>query len=176
MKLKRESIFEGKALSLGLEQATFPDGSQETLEIVRHPGGAGTVAVDQQGNVCLIYQYRHATDGWLWEVPAGRLEDKEEPLITAQRELVEEVGLLAQQWQVLGSIFPSPGICDERIHLFLADGLSSVPTAHEPTEFIEIHWVSLNEAVDWIQTGKITDAKTIIALCMAQAKLTRHKI
>ncbi len=176
MKPKQESIFEGKALSLGLEQATFPDGSQEMLEIIHHPGGAGTVAMDEQGNVCLIYQYRHVMDGWLWEVPAGRLEDREEPLITAQRELVEEAGLLAEQWQVLGSIFPSPGICDERIHLYLAEDLSSTPVAHEPTEFIEIYWVPLNEAIGWIQTGKITDAKTIIALFMAQAKITGQHI
>jgi ADP-ribose pyrophosphatase len=176
MKPKRESIYEGKALSLGLEQATFPDGSQETLEIIRHPGGAGTVAIDDKGNVCLIYQYRHAADGWLWEIPAGRLEGREEPLITARRELLEEAGLAAKHWQALGVILPSPGICDERITLFLAGGLSSVPVAHEPTEFIEIHWVPVSEAMAWIQTGKITDAKTIIALFMAQTELTKQPV
>lgn len=170
-KAKKETIYRGDALNLGLEQARFPDGSEGTLEIIRHPGGAGAVALDDTGQVCLIRQYRYAADGWLWEVPAGRLEQGEDPLHTAQRELAEEAGLHAAQWQRLTAIFPSPGICDERITLYLARNLSPTDTAHEAQEFIERHWVPLAEAVDWIAQGTITDAKTIVALYAASAYL-----
>ena len=157
-------IYRGRALTLNEERVAFPDGSHGTLEIVRHPGGAGAVALDERGRVCLIRQYRYAADGWLWEIPAGRLEPNEAPLLTAQRELAEEAGLRAADWQSLGSLLSTPGVCDERIHLYLARELSAAPMAHEDEEFIEIHWVPFPEAIQWACTGKINDAKTLIAL------------
>ena len=143
---------------------TFPDGQQEVLEIIRHPGGAGTLALDDAGCVCLIRQYRYAAGGWLWEIPAGRLEADEAPQICAQRELAEEAGLQAGRWQSLITLLPSPGICDERIYLFLARDLSPVPTAYEFGEYIEIHWLTLADALAQVCAGEIVDAKTVIAL------------
>ena len=176
MQNKRKLVFEGKALSLGLEKASFPDGSTDTLEIIRHPGGAGTVALNQSGQVCLIRQYRYAVDDWLWEIPAGRIEGGEEPQFTAQRELGEEAGISAQEWLPIGSIFPSPGICDERIYLYLARNLSSIDMAHEPSEIIEVHWVPLSESISWIRAGEIVDAKTVIALFCSQAYLAENSL
>lgn len=162
------AIYEGRALTLREERVTFPDGQQELLEIVRHPGGAGTLALDEAGRVCLIRQYRYAADGWLWEIPAGRLEVDEAPQSCAQRELAEEAGVQASQWQELAVLLPSPGICDERIYLFLARGLTPVPTAHEFGEYIEIHWLPLDEALAMVCAGEILDAKTVIALQQAR--------
>ncbi len=160
----RKLIYQGRALTLNEEHVVFPDGKRETLEIVRHPGGAGALALDGEGRVCLIRQYRYAADGWLWEIPAGRLETGEAAQCCAQRELAEEAGVRAACWQPLASLLPSPGICDERIHLFLARDLSPAPTAHEHGEYIEIHWLSLSEALAKVCSGEIVDAKTVIAL------------
>ncbi len=159
-----KSIYKGRALVLNKERVTFPDGQQEVLEIVRHPGGAGALALDDEGRVCLIRQYRYAADGWLWEIPAGRLEMDETPQHCAQRELAEEAGLQAGRWQPLIELLPSPGICDECIYLFLAQDLCVVPTAHEFGEYIEIHWLTLDDALAQICAGDIVDAKTVIAL------------
>lgn len=159
-----QSIYRGRALTLNEERVTFPDGQQEVLEIIRHPGGAGTLALDDAGRVCLIRQYRYAAGGWLWEIPAGRLEQDEDPQTCAQRELAEEAGLIATHWQSLATLLPSPGICDERIYLFLARGLSATPTAHEFGEYIEIHWRPLDDALAQVCAGEIIDAKTVIAL------------
>jgi len=166
-------IYRGRALTLNREHAVFPNGHQADLEIIRHPGGAGAVAIDVQGRVCLIRQYRHAVGAWLWEIPAGRLEPGEAPSSTAERELAEEAGLLAAHWSSLGEVLPSPGICDERIHLFLAQGLSETPHAHEALEFIEIHWLPFTQAVQWALRGEISDAKTLAALLRAQAQLQK---
>lgn len=166
--MSRKLIYRGKALVLNEELATFPDGHTDTLEIIRHPGGAGTVALNTAGEVCLIRQFRYAAENWLWEIPAGRIELHEDPQQTAQRELAEEGGVTARDWHELTSFYPSPGICDERIHLFLARDLSSVGTAHERLEYIEIHWVPMPQALDWCHRGEIVDAKTQLALFHAR--------
>lgn len=166
-------VYNGKALTLNLEQALYPDGTKEVLEIVRHPGGAGAIAINEQKRVCMIRQYRYAADDWIWEIPAGRIEHDENPLETARRELLEEAGLAAKQWDSLGKILPSPGICDERIFLYMATGISEKEVAHEPTEFIEIHWVPLQESINWIENGTITDAKTIISLYNAMQRYVK---
>lgn len=166
-------IYQGRALTLNEECVVFPDGQQAMLEIVRHPGGAGALALDDEDRVCLIRQYRYAAGGWLWEIPAGRLEVGEAAQVCAQRELGEEAGLRAESWQPLATLLPSPGICDERIYLFLARELSPLPTAHEAGEYIEIHWLPLAEARAKVCAGEIVDAKTMIALqhvCLCTGK------
>lgn len=169
MSHKKEPIYKGKALTLNHEWVTFPDGKEAELEIVRHPGGAAVVAVNDQGEVCLIRQYRYAADGWIWELPAGRREAGELPQLTAQRELAEEVGLEAQDWRSLSELLPSPGIFDERIYLYLAQGLSQVPHCHDELEYIEVHWLPLSQAIGMAVEGEIMDAKTVVGLFRAQA-------
>lgn len=166
--VESKCVYRGRALTLNEERATFPDGRQAILEVVRHPGGAGALALDEDGRICLIRQFRYAAGGWLWEIPAGRLESGEAALHCARRELAEEAGIQAADWQPLGTLLPSPGICDERIHLFLARDLVQVPTAHEAGEYIEIHWLSLDEGLARICAGEIVDAKTVIALQQAR--------
>lgn len=164
MSANDRTVFTGKTIEVRLETASFPDGREGELEIVHHPGGAAAVAIDADERVCLIRHYRHAAQGWLWEIPAGRLEHGESPLATASRELAEEAGIKAERWDPLGSILTSPGVFTEVIHLFAARDLSPVPRALEQDEYIEVHWVDLDKAIAWACGGEIRDAKTLIGI------------
>ncbi len=159
--------FRGRIISLTTDEVRLPNGHLASLEVVHHPGGAAAVAIDAQERVCLLRQYRYVADGWLWELPAGKLEPAEPPLITAQRELVEEAGVSAREWRNLGSYLSSPGIFTEVLHLFLATGLEAVPTAHEQAEVIEVHWIPFRQACEWAESGEIRDGKTAIGLLRA---------
>ena len=163
--------FQGKVIAVDLETVRLPNGRDCELEIVRHPGGAATVAINEQNQVCLLRQYRHVADGWLWELPAGKLEPDESPIVTAQRELQEEAGVTAGNWSELGAILSSPGVFQETIHLYLARELTSCRPTHEADEVMEVHWVALRDALDWAKSDKIRDAKTIIGLFRAQQHL-----
>jgi len=140
---------------------------------VHHPGGAAAVALDGSGQVCLLRQYRYVVDGWLWELPAGKLEPGEPPLATAQRELIEEAGVSARDWESLGTCVSSPGVFTERLHLYLASGITPARAAQEHAEVIEIHWVPLAEACRWAIDGTITDCKTALGLLRAREALRR---
>ncbi|MGB5832484.1 MAG: NUDIX hydrolase [Thiohalocapsa sp.] len=168
---RRETIFKGKVIDLGLERVRLPTGREVKLEVVRHPGGAAAVAVDDRQRVCLLRQYRHVAGGWLWELPAGKIDPGEGPAVTAERELAEEAGLLAVSWDPLGLLHSSPGVFTEVIHLYLARGLSQVDLGHESDEVIEVHWVPLADALIWCSDGTITDAKTLVGLFRASAAL-----
>jgi len=167
----RKTIYDGDVVSLGIEEVLLPDGRHMALEVVRHPGGAAVVAIDDAANVCLLRQYRHASGGWLWELPAGKIDPNEAPEETALRELQEEAGLCAGDWHKLGVTITTPGFCDELIHLFLARKLTSVPSDHHAHEIIEIHWVPFDQALAWIQSGELCDAKTLIGLLLAERYL-----
>lgn len=168
---KRTTIYQGRIVRLDLEEVRLPNGVTAELEIVHHPGGAAAVALDERLNVCLLRQYRHAAGGWLWELPAGKLDPGEAPLATASRELEEEAGLRAARWEPLGRMLSSPGVFTEVIHLFLARKLTPVPTATETHELIEVHWLPFAEALDRARRGEIVDAKTVVGLFRAEAVL-----
>jgi 8-oxo-dGTP pyrophosphatase MutT (NUDIX family) len=167
--LGRESRYEGRVIDVSLDRVRLPNGREVELEIIHHPGGAAAVAIDDQERVCLVRQYRHAAGGWLWELPAGRIEPDESPFETARRELAEEAGVSAADWADLGSMHSSPGVFCEVIHLWLARTLEHVGQAHEPDELMEVHWLPLNRALDWCSDGTITDAKTLIGLFRTDA-------
>ena len=174
--LKRKQIYKGAIVDLGLETFQLdPDRPPATFEIVRHPGGAAVAALNGNSEVCLLKQYRHAVSQWLWELPAGKIDDQEPPAKTIRRELEEEAGILAESWTPLGQIVSSPGILDEVLHLYLARELSQTPTQHERHEYIEIHWIDFSKAVDMALDGEITDAKSIITLLRAQSVLRSHQ-
>jgi ADP-ribose pyrophosphatase len=164
---KETLVYRGKIIDLFLEHVTLPNGAMAELEIVRHPGGAAVVVLDSENRVCLLRQYRHAAGGWLWELPAGKLEPGEPPLTTAQRELQEEAGLHAARWEPLGKIISSPGVFTEVVHLFLARDLSRVPANAEVHEVFEVHWVPFDEVLVQARTGEIMDAKTLAGLFRA---------
>lgn len=160
----RRTLYAGRVVNLGLETVTLPNGHGVELEVVRHPGGAAVLALDADERICLVHQYRHAAGGWLWELPAGKLEPHEGPLETVKRELQEEAGLIAHEWAPLGQVITTPGFCDEVIHLFLARGLTSVEPQLEHHEVLEVHWLHQADVARWIHDGVLVDAKTIVAL------------
>jgi ADP-ribose pyrophosphatase len=160
--------FEGRVISVDVDELTLPNGRAVTLERVNHPGGAAIVALNENNEVCLLSQFRHVTHGRIIELPAGKLEHGD-PLVTAKTELAEEAGLSASHWKSLGMIYSSPGVFTEKIYLYLATGLTTTTTAHEPAEDIEIFWQPLEAAVAQALNGTYCDAKTIIGLVRAQA-------
>jgi 8-oxo-dGTP pyrophosphatase MutT (NUDIX family) len=164
---KQTTHFRGRIISLTTDEVRLPNGHLASLEVVHHPGGAAAVAIDSQERVCLLRQYRYVADGWLWELPAGKLEPAEPPLVTAQRELIEEAGVSAREWSSLGSYLSSPGIFTEVLHLFLATGLELAAAAHEQAEVIEVHWIPFGQAREWAERGEIRDGKTVMGLIRA---------
>lgn len=166
-------IYDGRLIRLNQETVTLPDGREVELEIVHHPGGAVIVAVNDNYEVCLLRQFRHAAGGEIWELPAGCIDRGDvSPLATARRELEEEAGLKAAEWRELGSIFTSPGFCDEVLYLYLARDLTATGTSHEDDELIEVHWFSLDEAMRMLRENVIRDAKTVAALLKAKEILS----
>jgi 8-oxo-dGTP pyrophosphatase MutT (NUDIX family) len=164
-----ETVYQGRVITVNVEQVLLPNGETACYEIVHHPGGAAIAAVDAGRRVCLLHQFRPAAGGWVWELPAGRLEPGEPPAETARRELVEEAGCQASRWDELGSILSSPGVFNETIHLYLARELTQVARQHERHEVIQVHWIALDDAVHQALSGQIRDGKTIIGLLRAQA-------
>lgn len=169
MKPDKQTLqFTGGVVRVTTDEVVLPNGHRALLEVVHHPGGAAAVALDGGGRVCLLRQYRYVVDGWLWELPAGKLEPGEPPLATAQRELIEEAGVTARDWESLGTCVSSPGVFTERLHLYLASGITPAQTAQEHAEVIEIHWVPFGEACRWAIDGTISDCKTALGLLRAR--------
>jgi ADP-ribose pyrophosphatase len=168
----RRQVYRGRVVDLGIERVILPNGGETELEVVRHAGAAAVAAVDDDQRVVLIHQYRHAGGGFLWEIPAGVLHGGEAADAGAQRELGEEVGLRATRLERLGTMLPTPGYSDERIHLFLGRGLTPAPVAHEADEVIQrIERIPLGDAVAMVWRGEIPDGKTALALLLAQHAL-----
>jgi 8-oxo-dGTP pyrophosphatase MutT (NUDIX family) len=170
------TVFRGRVVTVNVETVRLPNGHVTDLEIIHHPGGAAIVAVDTQGRVCLIRQFRHAAGGWIWELPAGKLEPQEPPLETARRELAEEAGASARSWLSLGPYVSSPGVFTEIVHLYLAKGLESVNMTHEAGELIEVHWIDLEQACGRAIDGDINDGKTALGLLRARSILQRTPV
>jgi 8-oxo-dGTP pyrophosphatase MutT (NUDIX family) len=168
------TVHAGRVLTLNLERVTLPNGRVAELEIAHHPGGATVVAVDAQDRVCLLRQFRHAAGGWITELPAGKLDNREPPIECAQRELVEEAGVSARRWDRLGQFFSSPGVLTEIIHVFLARDLAPCAATPEDHEVLEVTWVPVAEAFRLAGDGSLADAKTIVGLGWAQARLARE--
>lgn len=154
-------------ISVTTDDVVLPNGHHATLEVVHHPGGAAVVAVDARRRVCLLRQFRYVAGGYIWELPAGKLEPNEPAMETARRELIEEAGVSAATWGSLGTALSSPGVFGEVLHLFHATDLTPREAAHESAEVIEVHWVPFDEAYRWAMDGTIGDAKTIIGLARA---------
>lgn len=169
------NVYEGKVLKLNIECVKLPNGTVAELEIAHHPGGAVIVALDKDERVCLLRQFRHAVGGWITELPAGKIDNCEPPLECAMRELGEEAGVKARQWEPLGQLFSSPGVLTEVIHVFLARELAVCDTGAEPHEVFETSWVPLTEAAAQAADGRLQDAKTIAGLTWANTRVQAEK-
>jgi ADP-ribose pyrophosphatase len=163
--------YQGRVISVTIDDVLLPNGRQAALEVVHHPGGAAIVAIDDLQQVCLLRQYRYVAGGWIWELPAGKLEPPEPPEATARRELIEEAGVTARDWEDLGTMLSSPGVFTEVLHLFLARGLAPARAQLEDNEVLEVHWVSFRRACDMALSGELRDAKSITGLLRAAHRL-----
>jgi ADP-ribose pyrophosphatase len=170
--LEKRGVFKGRVVDLSVERVLLPNGNVCELELIRHPGAAAVVPVDEDGNVLLVRQYRHAAGGFLLEVPAGKLDPGEAPETCALREVEEETGHRPGALAPLGSILTTPGFTDERIWLYLATGLVPSRQDLQHDEVLTVERVPLARAVAWAETGEIADAKSVCALLRAAA-LTR---
>jgi ADP-ribose pyrophosphatase len=171
-----ERLYTGRVVSLDLDTVRFPDGSTGQLEMLRHSGASAVVPFvdDPTGadpRVLLIRQFRHAADGFIWEVPAGRLDRGEDPERCARRELEEETGMRAGSLKHLTTIYTTPGFTDERIHLFMAHRLQDGQQRREADEFMELHTLPWSRVMAMVQDGEIRDGKTLASLLFIESFL-----
>ena len=161
----------GRVIQVCTERLRYANGREYDIDLVRHPGAAAVVAVDSAQRVCVVRQYRHGVQDFLWEIPAGKLDAGEPPQACALRELAEETGVHAKRWTSLGLFIPAPGIFTELIHLYLARDLEIGPPKPDSDEELQIKWLPLKEAVDLTLTGEWNDGKTALGLCRARYHL-----
>src|SRR5438132_4642642 len=155
MAIERRPILKLGVVDLGVEHAQLPNGVTLDLAVIRHPGASAVVALDEDGTIAMLSQYRHAVGGWLREIPAGCRNATESPLQCAERELREEAGLAARQWDHLGGIVTIPSFCDERIELYLARELSPGERQLDLDEVISVERIKLEEALTMVTAGEI---------------------
>lgn len=167
--ISKRRVYTGRVVSLDVDTVRFPNGTVGELEMLRHSGASAIVPflddrTSEDPRVLLIRQYRYATEGEIYEIPAGRLDPGEEPKACAIRELKEETGYEARDVEFLTTFYTTPGFTDERIHIFLAEAVNPGTSALEADEIVELCPVRFSEAMELIRTGSIVDGKTIIGL------------
>lgn len=170
-------IHRGRIVDLSVDTVRFPNGTTGELEMIRHSGASAVLPLLSSGpdpEILLIRQYRYATGGYIYEVPAGRPDTPGEDWeVCAARELEEETGLRAGRITHLTTIYTTPGFTDERIHLYLATDLTPGRSAHDVDEFIELLRLPLSAALEMVRTGEVQDAKTICTLLFAARYVAR---
>lgn len=169
--LKSEVLMKGRAFSIRRDYLKTPDGRETKFDIIEHGGSVVIIPVDENGNVLLVRQYRHATGGDLLELPAGTLDDGEDPKVCAAREIREETGKAAEKLTKLGEFFLAPGYSTEFMIVYLATGLSDNPLDADDDEFLSVEPIPISDAIKMAERGEIPDAKSLAALFMAKASL-----
>ena len=159
-----EKIFSGKLIDLYFDHVELPNGKSSTREWINHPGAVCIIPILPDGNLCLIRQYRYGPRDEFIEIPAGKLDAGEDPLVCAKRELKEEIGYIAGKFTFLTNIYPAIGFSNEKMWMYLAEDLQLSNQSLDQDEFLELLPLSLEEAIDLINQGKITDVKTIIGV------------
>lgn len=162
--LSSEYLFRGRIVSLRLDEAELPNGAHAKREVVEHNGGVAVLALTDADEVLMVEQYRYPYSEVVLEIPAGKRDGDEEPLVCGKRELKEETGASAREYRFLGELYPTPGYCGEIIYMYLATGLSYGETDPDEDEFLHLKKVPFWDAVDMILNGTIKDAKTQTAI------------
>ena len=172
--IESKKIFEGKIIDLRVETIEFPDGSTAYRELVDHPGGVGVLALTTDGKIPLVKQYRKPFEAVMYEIPAGKLDSKDEDrLEAAKRELKEETGYTAKTWINIGEYLPAAAYCDELITLYIAKGLEKGEQNLDDDEFLNIEFYPLDDLIKDVIEGKISDGKTQVALLKAKYFLSQ---
>ena len=167
--LETAQVYQGKLLDVRLDRVRLPDGNESTREYVKHQGAAVIIPVLDNGALIFERQFRYPVGQTFLELPAGKIDSGEDPLQTAQRELLEETGYVARDWRYIGVMHPCIGYSNERIEIFFAQGLQQDSRQKlDHGEFIDVLTMSLDEALFAVREGKITDGKTIVALLWAE--------
>ena len=166
--LSSRTVYRGRLLDVREDDVRLPDGTTSRREYIVHPGAAVMIAMADAQSVVIERQYRYALREHVYELPAGKIDPGEDPLATAQRELIEETGYRAREWRHLLTTYPVVGYSNERIELYLARDLEQVGHALDEGEFLDVLIMPLAEAIDWVRTGRIKEAKTIMGLLLAE--------
>jgi ADP-ribose pyrophosphatase len=161
------SVFDGRMLRVRVDDVRLPDGGRAVREYVQHPGAVVMLAFSGPGEILMERQFRYPLGAHMLELPAGKIEAGEDPLLTAQRELLEETGYGAARWSYLATAHPCVGYSDERLIYYLAEELTFDGVRLDHGEFLETLRVPLAEALEWVREGKVTDGKTITGLFWA---------
>ena len=164
--LSTRQIFNGKVISLQVDEVELPNGKKAKRELIKHPGAVAIIAITDENKLVLVEQYRKALQRTIVEIPAGKLEKGEEPLECAKRELEEETGYECKSIELVASFYTSPGFADEIVHVYVATGLTKKENALalDEDEFVNLLEWSLEEAQNGIEAKQIYDAKTVFAL------------
>lgn len=169
--VESKTIFEGVIVKLKVDQARLPNGSVAGREVVEHPGGVAILPLDEDGNVTLVQQYRYPFHQVILELPAGKLDREEDHRVAAERELNEETGLVAQELTYLGCLLASPGFCTERLHMYLARGLSRTQSHPDEDEFLNVITMPFDKLLEQVMDGTIEDAKTVATVLKTKVLL-----
>lgn len=163
-KIASQNIFSGKVINVRVDTVLLPNGNKATREVVEHPGAVAIIPVNEKNKIIMVRQYRQPAGEVLLELPAGKKDQGEAPLVCARRELEEETGYVAREWKELFSFYTTPGFSNELLHLILAKGLEKKEAHPDSEEFLDITEITLNQALKMIFDGQIRDGKTVIGL------------
>jgi ADP-ribose pyrophosphatase len=161
--IKSDKLYQGKIINLRIDTVELPNQKYSKREIIEHGGGVAIIAV-HDGKIILVKQYRKAVEKSLYELPAGKLESMEDPIVCAKRELIEETGYEPQNLKFVFNFYSSPGFSNEMIHLFIADRITFVGASPDEDEYIEVVEIPFEDAFRMVSDGEIIDAKTIVGL------------
>ncbi|MCQ2789652.1 MAG: NUDIX hydrolase [bacterium] len=165
--LSEKKVFEGKCIDVSTFDVLLTDGNKSYREVVKHPGGVVVAALKDEDTILMVKQFRFPLQKELLELPAGRLEVGENPDDAIKRELLEETGYEAKEWKSLGFIYTTPGICTEKLYLYMAKDLTFKEQNLDEDEFLSVYEYKLSEVLQMIKDGRINDSKTVCALTRA---------
>lgn len=177
-RLDSEIVYDAGFFKVVKEAVKLPDGQVRDYHFCKHPGAVAVVPVDDDGRILMVRQFRQACDDALLEIPAGKIDPGEDPWVCGRRELLEETGYECGDLDLLSSFYPSPGMTDEKTHVFVGRELKIVAPAptHDGGEPLSLEWMGRDEAFDAIEDGRIVDGKSIIGITLYQMMLAKHEL
>lgn len=169
--VNRKYIFKGRIINLRVDNALLPDGSVAEREVVEHPGGVCVAALTEENELLFVEQFRYPYSRVVSELPAGKLEYGEDPFEAGKRELREETGAIAEKYEDIGKLYPTPGYCGEIIHMYFARGLSFTSQELDDDEFLEVKKIPLKKAFEMVMNNELEDSKTQVGIMKVYYKI-----